>query len=730
MLRKIALTIAATLVAATVPTGANAGGSGHHSPNLRPPRFMPGAPGVNDSYFPFDGNGGYDVGHYDIHITYDPATEVLHGIATITATATQGLSAFNLDLAGLAVRSITVDRATANYSRSANELTVTPKRGIPKRSTFVVVVTYDGVPEVFDDPILGIGGSIPTDDGLLIIGEPHVAASWFPVNDHPSDAASYAVDITVPQGLEGVSNGVLKGSSTKRGWTTWSWEAKEPMASYLAMVTIGEFEENAYRINGISFLDAIDPQLTIPPVSPRTGAQLLVSQIADSSYKRLTRTIAVPAGGATLSFYVARATEPTWDYFFVEARTAGGDDWTTLPDLSGNTSPDTGQSCPGWFAIHPFLTNYQSENPDGTCSPTGTSGSWNAATGEATEWTQWSVDLSAYGNTSVEVSLSYASDEVVQFAGVAIDDIVVSTGEGSTSFEADADPLDGWMAPGAPESSPVNVNDWKVGTQADLPPTAGVVAAASFARQPEIIDFLAGYFGKYPFSAAGGIVDNVQGLGFALENQTRPIYAPDFFTDSISGDSVVVHELTHQWYGDNLRLGDWRDIWLNEGFATYGEWLWSDHEGLGSPQDLFDFYTSVIEADSPFWTVEIGDPSPNLLFDIAVYYRGAMTLHALRLTIGDDAFFTLLKSWAEMQSGDTVSTPEFIALAEQLSGQQLDDFFNEWLYTPSKPLNIPAPAIAPTSARATAAPATSPAAVPATARSQMRRVPVDGSTAG
>lgn len=294
-------------------------------------------------------------------------------------------------------------------------MTITPKRGIRKGAQFVVVVKYDGVPDVINDPVLGIGGAIPTDDGLLIIGQPHVAASWFPVNDHPSDAASYSVDITVPKGLEGVSNGILKGSSTKRGWTTWSWEAKEPMASYLATATIGDFDVHSYKADGIKYVDAIDPNLYTPPVTPLTGSQLLVSQAADFSYKRMTRSISVPAGGAMLSFSVARSTETAWDFFFVEARSAGGDDWTTLPDLNGSTSNDTGLSCPVWLAIHPFLTHYQSDNGDGTCSPVGTDpfvGNWNAATGEAVGWTQWTVDLSGYAGTSVEISLSYASDDV------------------------------------------------------------------------------------------------------------------------------------------------------------------------------------------------------------------------------------------------------------------------------------------------------------------------------
>ena len=108
--------------------------------------------------------------------------------------------------------------------------------------------------------------------------------------------------------------------------------------------------------------------------------------------------------------------------------------------------------------------------------------------------------------------------------------------------------------------------------------------------QPEIIKFQPDIFGRYPFSAAGGIVDDVAGLGFALENQTRPIYARGFFTDPLSGDSVVVHELAHQWYGDSLTVANWRDIWLNEGFATYAEWLWSEREDLGTAQEIFDAF--------------------------------------------------------------------------------------------------------------------------------------------
>ena len=220
-------------------------------------------------------------------------------------------------------------------------------------------------------------------------------------------------------------------------------------------------------------------------------------------------------------------------------------------------------------------------------------------------------------------------------------------------------------------------------------PSAGEVAEGSLARQPEIIDFLAGVFGPYPFASAGGIVDDFEELQFALETQTRPVYAAAFFFDSISGDLVVVHELAHQWTGDLLRLDTWQHIWLNEGFATYAEWLWLEHEGLATPQEVFD----DVAANAPpeFWETTIGDPGADVaaLFDIAVYYRGAMTLQALRQTVGDDVFFDILEEWVASQAGDTVTTDEFIALAEKMSGMQLDDLFETWLFTPEKPAGLP-----------------------------------------
>jgi hypothetical protein len=683
MLRRILFVIAAWLVVALVPTAAQATGI----------TFRPGAAGIGDPYFPLDGNGGYDVEHYDLTVAYDPPSDVLRGLARLDVTAKQDLSSFNLDLVGLNVRAILVDGRLARWSRDGGELTITPRKGIRRGEDFDVLVAYDGVPETIGDAEIGLSGFIHTDDGAYVAGQPDVAATWYPVNDHPLDKASYSFSITIPRGLEAIANGTLEGVHNLGRWATWKWEAREPMASYLTTATIGEFNVDAYKADGIRYWDAMDPDLLVPP-APRTGSRFAISQISEPSYKRLTRRINVPASGGRLSFWVTRETEPDWDHFFVEAHTVGQDDWTTLRDLNGHNSQDTGAACFGILQLYPFLEHYLTFEDSGECTPSGSSGVFWSATGKSDGYEQWTVDLSAFSGRQVEVSLTHASDDLFQHAGVEVDDVAGPGGQGTTSFENDGNTFDGWTVSGPPAGSPPNPNDWISGTSADTPPTIGEKADEGVSREPEITRFLAGIFGPYPFSSSGSIIDDVDGVGFALENQTRPTYSKVFFeVRSEPADSVFVHELAHQWVGDYLAVARWQHIWLNEGFATYTEWLWSEREGRGTAQQLFDFYTQVVwPAGDPFWTLTIGDPGPDLLFELPVYYRGAMTLHTLRGTIGDTAFFRLLREWIRQNRGGNVTTPQFIALAERISGQQLDDLFDTWLFTPERPPELDAAA--------------------------------------
>jgi aminopeptidase N len=511
----LAVLVAMTLLGAVLaPAGASTGSGGGGG------GFRPGGPGVGDDYFPLYGNGGYDVRHYLLKVSYNPATDRLVGVTTISARATQNLSRFNLDFVGLTVRSIKVDGRAARWSRTEHELTVTPAHGLRKGRRFTTVVRYDGVP-ITQELVLGPGftieaGFIHTDDGAIVAGQPEVAASWFPVNDHPIDKASYTFVVTAPADLQVVANGRLLARKRHGARRTWVWNAPEPMASYLATVDIGKFDTRRYRTNGLWMYDALDPDLFDQP------------------------------------------------------------------------------------------------------------------------------------------------------------------------------------APG--------------------PGSYGAIAQGSFARQGEILGFLERRFGPYPFSTGGGIVDDYDNLQFALETQTRPVYSKLFFTSPEAGDSVVVHELAHQWFGDSVALAEWKHIWLNEGFATYASWMWAEEEGLGTAQEQFDALYNGIPAGDPFWNVVIGDPGREFLFDNAVYFRGAMAVHALRVEVGDRDFFRILRAWTRRGGGGNGTIPQFIRLAERISGQQLDDLFQTWLFTGSKPVLEGAAATA--AAQAEAATEAGPAS--AGARTQLR----------
>ncbi len=187
----------------------------------------------------------------------------------------------------------------------------------------------------------------------------------------------------------------------------------------------------------------------VSPFAPLTGDRYAWSGQADQAWKRLSRAIDLRgASSGALQLQISHDVEPRYDFLFVEARTAGRDDWTTLP-APGRTTEDTGESCPDdWRKNHPFLDHYQTRAADGTCAPTGTTGQWHAATGSSNGWRSWQVDLSRYAGHEVEVSVTYVSDGGTQGLGVFLDDARVLR-DGAvveeTSFESG---LDGWTASG------------------------------------------------------------------------------------------------------------------------------------------------------------------------------------------------------------------------------------------------------------------------------------------
>ncbi|HET6563376.1 MAG TPA: M1 family metallopeptidase [Marmoricola sp.] len=204
------------------------------------------------------------------------------------------------------------------------------------------------------------------------------------------------------------------------------------------------------------------------------------------------------------------------------------------------------------------------------------------------------------------------------------------------------------------------------------------------AETPEIVSWLEGHFGEYPFTSTGGVVAGIDNLDFALENASRPVY-PYVGGPSTWNVLLLVHEQAHQWFGDDVSLRRWRDLWLNEGFATYAEWLYAEeHGGSTVDQELEGGYGSRSPSSS-FWDVQVSDPGADDMWGDAVYQRGGMMLAALRNRIGAEEHSELLRRWvAERREGHGTGTA-FRTLAETVSGEELGAFFAEWLDETNRP---------------------------------------------
>lgn len=437
----------------------------------------PGAVSLDDPYVGDFGNGGYDVQQYDVAFTWDADRGRIDGTTTIDAVATQDLAAFNLELVDLTIDGVTIDGLAVGFDRAEAEITVVPSEPIVDGSTFEVAVTYEGTPRA-SSPLGFVSepSGWHTRDGFAYVaGEPIAAATFHPVNDHPSDKAAFTYRITADSDLDVAAVGTLASTTESAGQTTWVYEQPFPQAPYLTTILIGDF---------------------------------------------VTRD-----GGASSS--------------------------------------------------------------------------------------------------GVPIRNVFAADiaDDVEFV---------------------------------------------------------------FDDQAAMLDVFERLFGAYPFDVYGAAVVP-EPLGGALETQTLSIFGSDIVGFGGFAESVVAHELAHQWFGNAVALERWEDIWLNEGFATYAEALWAD---ASDPSFTFDRWVDRVLTLGPTLEAHVHAPETDDLFAPHVYQRGALTLHSLRGQIGDADFFTVLRTWVERFGGDGATTDDFEALVTEISGRDLGEFFDRWLREDELPLDL------------------------------------------
>ncbi len=429
-----------------------------------------GEDGLGDPLYPQLGNGGYDVQHYTIDLTVDVVSNTITGTTTIMAVAAAPLTSFHLDLSGLTVDAVTVNDSEATFTRADSELIITPSAVLAVDQPFTVTVAYGGVPAPISDagvPFAGVGWLSYGATGIYVISEPTGAMSWYPVNNHPLDKATYSFRINVPAPYVVAANGLLVDEIDEGTRRTYVWEASDPMASYLATVNIAQFD-------------------------------MVTTQ--------------GPDGLPLLNFF---------------------------------------------------------------------------------------------------------------------------------------------------------------------PSTSSSRLTRSFAPTADMIAYFSELIGPYPFESYGAVVMDVP-FGGALETQTRSV-----FGRTATIETIIAHELAHQWFGNSISLTSWQDIWLNEGFATYFHHLWTEHTKGPAVFNatLRGMYTTMQARQlSP-----PGDPAIEGLFDSTIYVRGAWTLHALRLEVGDALFFDILRAYYARYKDGNATTADFIAVAEDVSGQTLEDFFQAWLYAETVP---------------------------------------------
>ncbi|MFD3682323.1 M1 family metallopeptidase [Streptomyces sp. NPDC058613] len=212
-----------------------------------------------------------------------------------------------------------------------------------------------------------------------------------------------------------------------------------------------------------------------------------------------------------------------------------------------------------------------------------------------------------------------------------------------------------------------------------------------FARQPAMMRLFEEIFGPYPFGEYAVVVADEE-LDVPVEAQGLSLFGANHVDGVRGSERLIAHELAHQWFGNSVTIADWRHIWLNEGFAKYAEWLWSERSGSRTAHELAATAHRLLSLQPQ--DLRLADPGRKLMFDDRLYQRGGLTVHAVRCALGDEAFFRMLREWASVHRHGVVTTAGFTAHVSRYAAEPLDDLFAAWLYEPSLPPLPPPPSSA------------------------------------
>ncbi len=540
-----------------------------------------GADSIGDYFYPELGNGGYDARHYALDLVVDVAGNTIDGSVTITATALHDLRTFNLDFIGFEISQVLVNEKEVDWERESHELIVAPLTPLPANEAFTVTVAYSGAPSGLNlSKMPNLIGWANYGDGIFVASEPAGAAGWYPVNDHPLDKATYAFTITVEEPFVVAANGLLQDTlSNGDGTTTYRWESRDPIASYLVTLAIDDFViQTEEGPDGLPIRNYFPPEL---------------AEIGEFNFMRTSDMIAFfndVFGPYPFEAYGVVVADTSLG-FALETQTLslfGADRMGVVGGLDEVIAHELAHQ---WFGNSVSLATWQDI--------------WlneGFATYASWLWFEHDAGPLVFGR-KVRENYNLIAEDTRTYS--------------------------------------MNITREQILSLLDIMPLEDITfATEDVARITELLM-------SSTYSAAD-IVDQIALLP----------------PESLSGAQLVAYLSVLPMENTALKSTE-----VDELFTLLGIY------------DVLGMQLSI--PHSHF--VPPGKPSPRDLFNQGVYVRGALMLHALRLKIGDEGFFEVLRTYHDRFAYGNATTEDFVAVVADITGEDLTDLFVAWLFDPIMP---------------------------------------------